>query len=89
MGWPPQWCQCHPSSQCMTLLVPPLCPSLCHPGVCPHAGVSPLTCPLLLAAPQLLPGAEFCPVLCILRAGDIGALGKGQRETPVTIPRVT
>lgn len=47
-----------------------------------------LTCPLLLAAPQLLPGAEFSPAFGILLAGQVGALGKGQRETPVPVPRV-
>lgn len=47
-----------------------------------------LTYPLLLAAPQLLPGAEFSPALGILLAGEVGALGKGQRETPVPVPRV-
>lgn len=54
----------------------------CHPSAGRRAGMPELTCPLLLAAPQLLPGAEFSPALSVLLAGEVGGLGKGQRETP-------
>lgn len=60
----------------------------CHPGAHPCARMPELTCLSLLAAPQLHPGAEFSPALGILLAGEVGALGKGQHETPVPIPGV-
>lgn len=78
--------QRHPGLRRRSRPVPPGDRRVVLPGPPCPSRVPGLTCPPLLAAPQLLPGAEFSPNFGLLLSGDVGALRRRHRETPGPAP---